>query len=73
MITKVLIFFILICVHTKQPYVTKHVHGTADLHSLVRSFVHFLYRFGNALQPIPADFWHKAGYTLDKSPVHRRA
>ena len=25
------------------------------------------------LEPIPADFGGEAGYTLDKSPVHRRA
>ena len=45
-------------------------------HSFIHSFIfcnRLSVRVTGGLEPIPADFGREAGYTLDKSPVHRRA
>ena len=42
-------------------------------HLIISSRFILFYRVAGKLEPIPADYGRKAGYTLDKSPGHHRA
>ncbi|KAL7868505.1 hypothetical protein SRHO_G00098890 [Serrasalmus rhombeus] len=59
----------------RQTDTDSHSHIQKPKHPSIHPFSKPLLRQGRGgvLEPIPAVFGRKAGYTLDRSPVHRRA
>jgi len=57
---------------------TNYAQWLNKQYAIISPSIHFLYRqsvgrVAGGLEPIPAIIGRKAGYTLDRSPVHHRA